>query len=91
MRHGPDLTPLPAVKLTAEKTKGVPWIAWLLFAAALGSLLLLFWFIANLDKHARGRKGGHVPKDTGAALLPAKHLSKPAANSRLNLALDQLR
>jgi len=69
---------------------GVPWIAWLLFAAALGALLMLFWFIANLDKHARGRKGGHAPKDTGAALQPAKNLFKPAADSQLNLALDQL-
>lgn len=85
------------MKPSAERTKGVPWIAWLLFAAALGSLLMLFWFIANLDKHARGRKGGHSPKDTGAVLKPVQIFSNQTTGHglvtdvRLNLALDQLR
>lgn len=69
------------MKPSAVRTKGVPWIAWLLFAAALAALLMLFWFIANLEQHARGRKGGHAPKDAGSH----------SHAIQLCLAMDQLR
>lgn len=55
------------------KTMRVPWIAWLLFAVALAGLLMLFSFIANLDKQTR-QHGFEAPDDVKAAreLLASK-------------------
>lgn len=55
------------------KTTRVPWIAWVLFAVALAGLLMLFSFIANLDKQVR-RRGFETPDDVQAAreLLASK-------------------
>ena len=73
VRHGPNLYPCFLMSRPITKTAQVPWIAWALFAVVLGGLLMLFSFIANLDKQAR-RRGFKAPDDVQAAreLLASK-------------------
>lgn len=73
VRHGPDLHPCSPMSRPNAKPARVPWIAWALFAVVLGGLLMLFSFIANLDKQAH-RRGFKAPDDVQAAreLLASK-------------------